>query len=307
MRFKFKIFIFIGMKFLFGILPDNLREVFTTLPIDRVYEIRLRANAPIVVCISGRNFVMDKVRITRTDIDTIIHKASNYSIYAVNEQIKQGFITIHGGVRIGLCGEVVSDGAEMRTIKNVSSLNIRIPHQVRGCSYPVLPYIFAPERPLKTLIISPPGAGKTTFLRDLACQVGDKYNLLNTLILDERGEIAASHLGENQLDVGMADVMTGCAKSYGFDSGIRSMRPDVIITDEIATKNDVEMVRQAARSGVCIFASVHASGIDEIRLKPNFIDIISERVFDRYVVLAVKDSAGTVMGVYDANLKLLAM
>jgi len=262
----------------------------------------------VIVCISGRNFLLDKVTLTRTDLDTIIHKASNYSIYAVNEQIKQGFITIHGGIRIGLCGEVVSERGDISTVKNISSLNIRIPHQVRGCSYPVLPYIFAEGRPLKTLIISPPGAGKTTFLRDLACQVSDKYSLLNTLVLDERGEIAASHLGENQLDVGVGtDVITGCTKQYGFDNGIRSMRPDIIITDEIASRADAEMLRLAARSGVCIFASVHASGIDEIRAKPNFTDIITERVFDRYVVLAVRDNAGTVTGVYDANLKLLAM
>jgi len=296
------------MQFLFGILPEHLRDAFKALPWDRVYEIRLRANAPVVACISGRNFLLDKVVVTRTDIDTIIHKASNYSIYAVNEQIKQGFITIHGGIRIGLCGEVVSEGGTISTIKNVGSLNIRIPHQVRGCSFQVLPYIFAEGRPLKTLIISPPGAGKTTFLRDLACQVSDKYSLLNTLVLDERGEIAAAHLGDNYLDVGASsDVMTGCSKAYGFDNGIRSMRPDVIITDEIAKREDVEMVRLAARSGVTIFASVHASGVDEIRTKPNFAQIIAERVFDRYVVLAVRDNAGAVIGVYDANLKLLAM
>jgi len=297
-----------GMKFLFGILPEHLRDAFKALPWDRVYEIRLRANSPAVVCISGRNFLLDKVIVTRTDIDTIIHKASNYSIYAVNEQLKQGFITIHGGVRIGLCGEVVSERGEISTIKNAGSLNIRIPHQVRGCSFPVLPYIFAEGRPLKTLIISPPGAGKTTFLRDLACQVSDKYSLLNTLVLDERGEIAAAHLGDNYLDVGRAtDVMTGCTKQYGFDNGIRSMRPDVIITDEIATPADVEMVRLAARSGVSVLASVHASGIDEIRAKPSFERLVAERVFDRYVVLAVRDNAGTVVGVYDSNLKLLAM
>lgn len=296
------------MQFLFGILPESLREVFATLPWDRVYEIRLRAGAPVVVCISGRNFLLEKSTVTRTDLDTIIHKASHYSIYAVNEQIKQGFMTIHGGIRIGLCGEVVSEKDDISTIKNVSSLNIRIPHQVRGCSFPVLPFVFGATRPLKTLIISPPGAGKTTFLRDLACQISDKYNLLNTLVLDERGEIAAAHLGENQLDVGAGtDVITGCTKQYGFDNGIRSMRPDVIITDEIASKQDIDMVRLAARSGVCIFASVHASGIDEIRVKPNFEGIIGERVFDRYVVLGVRDNAGAVLGVYDANCKLLAM
>jgi stage III sporulation protein AA len=306
--FTFAFFILIDMKFLFSVLPDHLRAAFDTLPWDRVYEIRLRANRPAVACIGGRSFLLDKTKVTRTDLDTIIHKASNYSIYAVNEQIKQGFITIHGGVRIGLCGEIVCDGGDISTIKNISSLNIRIPHQIRGCSYPVLPYVFNQDRPLKTLIISPPGAGKTTFLRDLACQVSGKYALLNTLVLDERGEIAASHLGENQLDVGAnTDVFTGCSKSYGFENGIRSMRPDVIITDEIATAADVEMVHLAARSGVCVFASVHASGIEEIRVKPNFERLIAERVFDRYVVLGVTDSAGTVMGVYDANLKLLAM
>jgi len=297
-----------GMQFLFGILPEHLRDAFKALPWDRVYEIRLRANSPVIACISGRNFLLGKVTVSRTDIDTIIHKACNYSIYAVNEQIKQGFITIHGGIRIGLCGEVVSEKGEISTIKNVGSLNIRIPHQVRGCSFVVLPYIFAEDRPLKTLIISPPGAGKTTFLRDLACQVSDKYSLLNTLVLDERGEIAAAHLGDNYLDVGKTtDVMTGCTKQYGFDNGIRSMRPDVIITDEIATKEDVKMVRLAARSGVSVIASVHASGIDEIRQKPNFADIITERIFDRFIVLAVRDNAGAVVGVYDSSLKLLAM
>ena len=161
---------------------------------------------------------------------------------------------------------------------------------------------------MRTLIISPPGAGKTTFLRDLAWQISDKYHLLNTLVLDERGEIAAEHLGERQLDVGAStDVLTGCGKSFGFENGIRSMRPDVIITDEVATKEDVGMIRLAARSGVSVIASVHASGIDEIRQKPYFADLVTEQIFDRYVVLGIKDSAGAVMGVYDRNLKLMAM
>lgn len=308
----------IVMTVLQDILPERMRAAFSRLPIERVYELRLRCNSPVVVTIASRSFflcdtgftqnVSHSLVTTRTDLETIIHKASDYSLYAVNEQLKQGFITIRGGVRIGICGELVIEKDYISTIKNISSLNIRIPHQIRGCTYNVLPYIFGNDRPLKTLVISPPGAGKTTFLRDLALQVSEKYLMPNILVLDERGEIAANYLGENQLDVGcFSDVMTAAPKSYGFENGIRSMRPDVVITDEIVTSADIDMIKLATKSGVCVFASVHASSIEEIRMKPYWREIIDEQIFDRYIVLTVKDTAGCVAGVFDKHLKLLAL
>jgi stage III sporulation protein AA len=301
-----------------GILPCELQALCRKLPLDRVYEFRLRVNCPVVVCLAGRGFYLTEqgfsreiegaVMITRADIESIVHKACNYSVYSVTEQLKQAFITICGGVRIGISGEIVMEKGVVTTIKNVSSLNVRIPHEVKGCSYPAIPYIFTEKAPLKTLIVSPPGAGKTTFLRDLAALISEKYDKLNTLILDERGELAAAHMGENQLYVGLGtDVLTGGTKAFGFENGIRSMRPDVIVTDEIATKSDIEVLALAARSGVVVFASVHARGIDELREKPFFRELVSEQVFDRYVVLAVRESAGAIVGIYDKHLKLLAM
>ncbi|MDR0975731.1 MAG: hypothetical protein LBM01_02075 [Christensenellaceae bacterium] len=305
------------MNELLRILPEELKAVFMKLPLHKVYEIRFRVAQPILVNVSGRKFFLsgdglcekkeNALILNREQIDGILHTATNYSFYAVNEQIKQGFITIAGGIRIGITGEVVEEKGEVITLKNIQALNVRIPHEIKNASLAAVPYIFGENRPLKTLVIAPPGAGKTTFLRDIANQISEHYAGLNVLILDERGEIASVIDSKPALTVGdFADIISGGNKTFGFRCGLRSMSPDVIITDEIATQNDIDMIREAARSGVSVMASVHAGSLAELKEKPNFRDLILEKVFDRYVVLRIGDHAGVVDGVYDSNAHLMA-
>ncbi|MBO4726487.1 MAG: Flp pilus assembly complex ATPase component TadA [Clostridia bacterium] len=291
------------MDTLRAILPDQVQQALKHLPLAQIYELRLRANAPVVACVDGRNFPLQGVDVTCEDLENIVHKAAEYAIYAVLDQIVKGFITIRGGVRIGIAGELVVEHGQVLAVKHISSLCIRVPHAVKNCAYALVPYLFGLERPLSTLIVAPPGAGKTTMLRDLARQIGQKYPHLNTLLLDERGELAACYQGEPQLDVGQnCDVITGGTKAFGFENGLRSLRPDVIITDEIATVDDAAMLARAVRSGVVVIASVHAADMGEVRAKPDLGILVTQGVFDRYVVLRTGERAGEVVGIFNRGL-----
>ncbi len=294
------------MESLRAILPDKVLMALNHLPVAQIYELRLRAHAPIVACVDGHNYPLSNVDITCEDLENIVHKAAEYAIYAVLDQMVKGFITIRGGVRVGIAGELVMQGGQVTAVKHISSLCIRVPHAVENCAYTVLPYVFNETRPMSTLIVAPPGAGKTTLLRDLVRQISLRYPHLNTLVLDERGELAACYQGIRQLDVGQnCDVITGGTKAFGFENGLRSLKPDVVITDEIATQEDSAMLHRAVRSGVIVIASVHAADLADLRSKPGLDVLVSQSVFERYVVLRMGERAGEVVGVYNRGLQRL--
>jgi stage III sporulation protein AA len=204
-------------------------------------------------------------------------------------------------VRIGICGELVSEGGLIKTIKNFTSVNIRVPHEVANCCLNAFRHI-VDGQVHNTLIISPPGAGKTTVLRDIAVRLSNCIPPQNVLILDERSEIAAVCNGIAQLNAGLySDVMTNCGKAYGFEHGIRSMRPDVIITDELANAADLDAAAYAMASGVKVIASVHACDHLDIAVKPHFESAVKRRLFGRYVVLSDRRGPGTYEGIYDAQ------
>ena len=278
----------------FDFLTGEILSAIKKIDSDKLYEIRLRKNFPIIVNYGGKRFYLKEngVFSTRNNalicsektIERIIQLITEYSVYAFNDKLKKGFITTKNGIRIGVAGECVY-GDGLVTIKNISSLNIRIPHIIVGASNSFFSKIHDKNCFYNTLILSPPFCGKTTVLKDVAQKINDHFNK-SILILDERGEFKQV-TGEN------IDAIVYADKLYGFEYGIRSMSPEIIITDELSSKEDWNCVLLAVRSGIKIIASCHAGGIFDLKNKINF-----SNVFDRYVVLK-SGFFGQVDGVFD--------
>ena len=298
------------------ILPPSISNIIVNMiPTDKLSEIRIRKNKKIVVNILGKLYYLSEKGITSNYdlaisgttqiIDEIIRRSSEHSFYAYANQIKQGFITVSGGIRIGLTGEVVYENNNIKTVKNINSLNIRISHQVFGCAEEIFPYILNNSF-LNTLIISPPGCGKTTLIRDVLNLLTKKKFCFNILLIDERFEIASSYNGVVQLDVGeFTDVVSGSSKHYGFEYGVRSMAPDIVVTDEVYSKRDLEALENVAGTGVKILTSVHGSSIEDLKAKENFAKILQNKVFERFIVLSSRKGPGTIEGIYDENFRCI--
>lgn len=271
-------------------------------------ELRIRENKPIVISTGAtKNFLSHEgptknlakaIVATKTMVEDIIFRASECSIYSVNEQIKKGYIVTRKGVRIGIAGSVIEEKGVIKTITNFSSINIRIPHEVKNCSLCCYNEIVSENGLHNTLIISPPGAGKTTFLRDFVCQLSQRNISYNVLVLDERGEL---NIGDKGGLGNYSDVISFAKKSVGFENGIRSLAPDVIVTDELNENDDISAVLYAINSGVKVLASVHSDDIDTFQNKMSFEKLIESKAFTRYVVLSKREGPGTFEGVYDEN------
>lgn len=276
---------------------------------DGLEEIRIRVGQPIEleyadetryllfegthVCICSREKIKSEgrvcYRVTGKDIAEMLSYISEYSLYAYQEELRQGYITIEGGHRIGIAGEIAKDREGIAGIKYVSFMNIRVAHEKKGCAKEILPYLKNGNSIYNTLLVSKPGAGKTTCLRDCIRSLSngkEGWDGMKICVLDERSEIAACHLGIPQNDMGMrTDVLSGCEKSDGMILMLRSMSPQIIAVDELGGKKDFEAVEQAAYSGVHILGTVHADTVEELWEKPYLRQGIKKGIFERFILI----------------------
>lgn len=280
-----------------------------------VHEIRLRVNQPIVLLYNNEEMYLNKNGLCRDirqayyvnqkEIRETMEYISNFSLYAFEDEMRQGFITVAGGHRVGICGKIFMDNDKIRNIKYISFINVRISHEIIGCSDAVMPYVTNSNEFMHTLIISPPGCGKTTLLRDMIRNLSNGYKEFkgkSVGVVDERSELAGSFLGQPENDLGMrSDVLDCCPKDKGIELLIRSMSPKIIAVDELGGENDCRALEKSLFCGCKILATIHGDSIDEIRVKPGIEKIINQKIFKRYIVLTYGKKAGTIKAIYNDN------
>lgn len=243
------------------------------------------------------------------DIAEMLNYISNYSLYAYSEEVKQGYITIEGGHRIGLAGSVARENGEISAIHHVAFLNIRIAHEKKGCAEGVMQFIRDGDSVYNTLLLSEPGAGKTTLLRDCIrlLSTGTKeVQGMKVCVVDERSEIAACHLGVPQNDLGpRTDVLDGCGKAEGMRMLLRAMSPQVIAVDELGGREDFLAVEQALYSGSRVIGTIHAGSVRELSEKPFLQDWVGRQMFGRYIWIRRTSGGGRCTQVFDAHMERL--
>lgn len=306
----------------FQALSPKLQELLvagSTPLLSEIEEIRLRIKRPLLLRVGARELsitqdgqiteaIEDGELITKEDLERTVQILSQNSLYAWDEEFRNGYITIPGGHRIGIVGRAVLENGQLKTLKDISGINYRIGRQILGCANAVLPFLIKQNQQVcHTLIISPPQCGKTTLLRDIVRQLSNgipalHFSGVNVGLVDERSEIAGMYQGEPQFQIGQrTDVLDACPKAQGMMMLIRSMSPRVLATDEVGKNEDLEAMYQALQAGVTVITTVHGNSMEEIKERPNLQALLNWRFFDRMLILSRRQGVGTLEKVLDGK------
>jgi len=264
--------------------PEKIKNEINKLNIESFEEIRFRVLKPIIIKEHGKEIILhidgQAYILSKEELNKIFEMICGNSIYAFQEELANGFITIPGGHRIGITGKPLYKDGKIYSMKDISSLNIRIARQMIGCADDIIEKILEEN----ILIVALPGAGKTTLLRDIIRKISNLGK--NIGIVDERSEIAASYKGIPQNDVGIrSDVIDGVYKVDGIKMLVRSMKPDYIATDEIGNDDDIEAIKYAINAGVKIIATAHGGGIEDLKRRKKLYELIENKIFEKIIFI----------------------
>src|SRR5690625_1159197 len=295
------------MEEILRLFPEKIKQAIQMRIEDRwhaVQEIRFRLHQPIELIFDKSNIEWIGLKPNNDDYVFVLNQLSSFSLYRMEDELREGYITIEGGHRVGLAGKVNTRDGSVKAIQHITFLNIRIAKEKIDEALPILPYIYN-KNYFNTLFIGPPQTGKTTIIRDVARLIATGWNSVPARkvgIIDERSEIGASIKGVPQHNLGLrTDVMDACPKVEGMMMLIRSMSPDILVVDEIGSKKDVQALMEAIHAGVTIVCTIHGQSLSELKKRPSLQPIFDQHIFQRFIILEKGLTPGKIKYIYDQN------
>ena len=254
---------------------------------ERIEELRLRCGEAPSVRIGGAERPLSLAPVTADELRETVSRAARYSVHSYAESMRQGFLPLEGGHRLGLCGTAVAENGSVTGVRRISSLNLRVARQIDALDDIIAPYI-GEGAPFSLLVLAPPGCGKTTLVREWVRLVSDAG--YTTAVADERGEIAGLAEGVPQFRIGRCtDILEGCTKKQAALMLLKTMSPALVAMDEITSPEDIEAVALCAHCGTAVLAAAPAAGPSDLRRRPLYRRLLSLGVFEWVLTIEQKD------------------